>query len=226
MKTTTLFSCLLLFFAFNSYAQVDFPKGSLLLGGSIGYNNAKSGNASLYESKGYSFSVLPAIGLAIKENLFAGVSVGYIHSNTKILNSSSGATDSGTLNNYFYGLFLRKYKPLKYGFSIFLQGDLAGYSIKDVSRGNTQPTETIQKSKGVELSLTPGISYNISSRFQLESGFNKIVSVTYGEIKTIRSDSPINKTRLFSATANLNNFGSQLFFGFRFLLQKKQKSTT
>ncbi|MEO8771095.1 MAG: outer membrane beta-barrel protein [Ferruginibacter sp.] len=225
MKTKLLLAIIFIFSIFSSFAQDKLPKGSLLLGGNIGFSSSKSEIEGQRTDHITSFSISPSAGIAIRDNLFFGLSLGYSHGKERI--TTNGMVDDSTkFNTYSYGVFLRKYKPLKYNFSIFLQANLAGNNSKYNYSPNSNVFDLSSKGFGAGASLSPGISYAVNSRLQLEAALNNIVSLDYSQVKHtypgLTGGIDTNKQTNFNVSTSLNNFTSQLSFGFRFLLQKNK----
>ncbi|MEP7165190.1 MAG: outer membrane beta-barrel protein [Ferruginibacter sp.] len=223
MKTKLLLAVICMAFMFTVNAQKNIPKGSLLLGGDLSFNSTTYKNPDNTESKQRGFSIAPSVGTAIKDNLFLGLTLGYrLYKNSN--SAPSSAYDSTTERGYNAGIFVRKYKPLRNNFYIFLQGSIGGFytdrSIEDVANRTFY-----QKDLSVNLSVSPGISYAINSKFQIETGFNNLLGVGYSqtELADDRWYSGTSKRTSFNAYTTLNNFSSQLYIGFRVLLQKKDK---
>ena len=83
-----------------------------------------------------------------------------------------------------------------------------------------------QNGLGINLSLTPGVSYAFNSKLQMEAGLNDIFGIGYTNSK-YNQTGPIPNSwerNSFNAFTTLNNFTSQLYIGFRLLLQKKEKA--
>lgn len=220
MKLKILSAAILLLSAFSVNAQKDLPKGSLLLGGDLSYASYTYKDANT-NNKAHGFNISPSVGFAVKNNLFIGINAGVsFFKNGNYINSPY--TDSTRYHSYSYGVYVRKYKPLKNNFYIFLQGNLGGSNAKrDLE--NSPSRDYYQKDMGVSLSLTPGVSYAINSKLQLEAGFNNLVGISYTQTDTRDnySFSGIRKQTAFNAATSISNFNSQLYLGFRLLLQKK-----
>lgn len=216
-KITILFICL--FTCFLLSAQQSIPKGALLLGADIGFNSINS-TTGANNTKSTRLSFSPSFGIAIKPNLFYGVVINYSNFRQPISNASSSGNTNKSLGG---GVFIRKYKPLAKNFSAYLNSNLSFLSseVTFSYRNGTVIELNTTKGNGVNLALTPGISYKISSVFQLESGFRDIAGISINKSKftsTVASTTPstTNSVNLFTS---LNNFTSQLFFGFRLLLE-------
>ncbi|MBS1734627.1 MAG: outer membrane beta-barrel protein [Bacteroidetes bacterium] len=225
MKSLFTLIVLVSVFSFGADAQNAFPKGSVLPGGNAGVTISNSESAG-GRSRSAGFNIMPSIGFAVKENLFLGINAGYGYSKGRFTNNVSGYVDTLKRNSFSYGVFGRYYKPLKHNFSIFLEADLGGNNTKDVSTASGSATKYTSTSWGVNAGLTPGISYGLTKKLQLEAGFNNIVGLGYSKYKrTSNGTTPIDETQSqFNAYTNLNNYNSQLYLGFRLLLQKKTKA--
>src|ERR1043165_4021963 len=103
MKKILVFSLLFILFTSASYSQIN--KGSVLLGGNIGFSTNKTKDTSLENN---SVSILPVIGIAIKQNLIVGINFSYAHNKNNLYVTSSQVEGE----SYGAGIFLRKYIPL------------------------------------------------------------------------------------------------------------------
>ena len=82
MKRITLLSVSVLLFVLVTNAQIT--KGSIYLGGSIGASNAKGEVSTSTElGKRKSISISPSVGVAVKDNLIAGVNFYYFNNSSK-----------------------------------------------------------------------------------------------------------------------------------------------
>ncbi|OXG08688.1 outer membrane protein with beta-barrel domain [Flavobacterium araucananum] len=126
-----------LFIATVSHAQ----KGSIFLGGNVGFSSEKIG-----ESKSNNFEFAPRVGYQFANNWGAGVEGSIQNIETKGLNKSE---------RYKVGGFLRYITPLSQTFSFY--ADLgAGYQ-----------TNSINDAKGMYASLTPNLSINVNKGLAL-----------------------------------------------------------
>ena len=217
MKKFTLIFITSLFIIATANAQIG--KGSIFLGGDLGASNEKTKRNGVETMKQNSLNISPVFGKAIKENLIFGanVTIGLTGSNS----SSSGSASDQHNNIYGAGIFLRKYKSLgKSGFSLFLQGN-TGFNY---NRFKVEQSGFIDERKRytVGVSAYPGISYSVSKRLQLETGFNNLVSLNYFNEKRIvaSSTSYTEKTNGIGINTSLDNLSS-LYLGFRVLLNKR-----
>lgn len=219
MKTKLSIAFLVLFFHFNSKAQTDIGKGSVILGGDISFSSYKLTENNTDTRKNSLFNISPAAGFAVKKNLFVGANLEYSLFNNEAISNASKIRGNG----FNYGVFVRQYKPLKHNFYIFLQGGVGGRNYHEKLK-NAQPGEIYDsKQFAVNASLSPGISYAITSKLQIETGLNNIVSIGYSETKTEDNLNfvGVRKEASLNASTSLNNFSSVFYLGFRILLQKK-----
>lgn len=209
-----------LFISASFFASAQISKGSTLLGGGVNYSNVKSDNSGINEVKQSNTSIILSAGKAVKENTIVGGSLSYGTFNTKTNNNNPPSESS----SYGAGIFMRKYRTLGKNFYLFGQGDLSyGYG-KTKQSQISSGTEIKNTSKGWNIiaGVTPGISYALSRKFQLELGFNNLVSVGYGSTK-FSTTSPGNTTNSKHSSFNVStNFGttSSLTIGFRIFLAK------
>jgi hypothetical protein len=220
MKLKFLLSLFALTGVLTSQAQIN--KGSVLLGGSIGFNQIKSkGDASITStSKTTTTTISPAVGVALKENLVAGVRFNYTKYKQRN-NYDAMATNylNTDIKNYGGGIFLRRYVPVINRLYVFGEGSATYNDIKETSIQGYYTSKNERKIKGwnTGLSFTPGISYGVSKKFQIEGGFNSLFSVTYAKSKTTYNGTPMGTTESFSGGISQDN-ESMFFVGFRFVI--------
>lgn len=155
-----------------STLSAQIGKGSILLGGNLGFTSTTSGS-----DKNEGFLISPSLGMAVAENLIAGVNVRYVFSE-----SSGSASET---RNYGAGFFLRKYKHLGKGFYLFGEGELGFDRFREKQRvvNNQIPDVVISRTNAFRLGLAPGISYALTKRLQLELMFTDLLSVSYSTTK-------------------------------------------
>lgn len=217
-KFTFLFLIASLIFAVTTEAQIK--KGSVFLGGDIGgaTQTTKRNGTEVNSQNGLTIS--PVFGKAIKENLILGTDAGF--SSYKNNNNPNLSTFTGQKNNSFgAGIFIRKYKPIgKSSFSIFLQGRF-GVNYNSIEYTGLAPNFDKTKRYNIGIYAYPGVSYTISKRLQLETGFNNLLGLNYFTEK--REVSGISayteKTNGVNISTSLNNISS-LYLGFRLLISK------
>jgi len=223
MKRCLLLACTIIFLSTISQAQIT--KGSILLGGSIGLSNGKSvtGNNNSRSTNVY---INPTAGIAIKENWIVGISAGFSSYNE---DPSVNYSYNREGESYSGGLFVRRYAALGKNFYLYGNGAI-NYSQADhteSSSPNYNPYyERYYNTKGVTLSLAPGIAYAINKRFHLEASLNDLVTFGYNttDYRTITfNGSSISNTFTESKNFNFNtNFNASAPFaiGFRVVLGK------
>lgn len=203
-------------FAFAGAASAQITKGSIFLGGDVSGATQKTKSENETISKQSGINISPVFGKAIRNNLVLGVNVGFNILNNDVPPSNGEYESKG----YNAGLFLRKYKNVGTGgFYIFIQGGL-GVNYYHEKRENYYAIFDTFKRTTVGLNAYPGISYAISKKLHLESGFNNLLRLDYMHEKGERGN-PLAayRTNGLSLTSSLNNFSS-LYLGFRVLIGK------
>jgi hypothetical protein len=169
----------LFFIVLHSQAQIT--KGTILLGGDLGFSTysdkttSNGTNMGLIPSstKFTEFSIAPSIGMAIRDNLVLGLNLGLGYSN------ETNNPDSKE-NDYSIGIFLRNYKYLGSRFYFFGETRL-GFSYDDATSDDSTgyPTHEETKSCNVNLSFSPGVAYALNRKWQLEVEFPGVLSAQY-----------------------------------------------
>jgi hypothetical protein len=202
-------------------ANAQIKKGSIFLGGDISGSTQKTkriNDAASYKQSGINIS--PVFGKAIKDNLILGANAGLgLYKNDNWNGSGNNKVKSTAYNA---GIFLRKYKNIGTGgFYLFVQGGLNGSFYKQEQEEPASSwTETKRFSVGIN--AYPGISYAVTNKLHLETGFNNLLSLSYFNEKN-ESGNPVTttyKTNGFSIASSLSNATSSLYLGFRLLIGK------
>lgn len=198
--------------------DAQIKKGAVFLGGDVGFSlsntsyNQNSGFSSKAKDTYLNFS--PVFGKAVKDNLIVGADLGYTYS------KNENVYPAQKNNNYGIGVFVRQYRNLGKGFYIFGQARIGGgYNTQDATDLTTQPaTEIKTKGYNVGINIYPGISYTITKKLQLETGFNNLAALTFSHSKAINeSNTSTNVSNAFSLSSSLTNL-SGFTLGFRVLL--------
>jgi len=217
MKQKCLFFLIAVTCALTTRAQIE--KGSLLIGTGIGYSQGKvKYDQSVAATKTNTFTISPSVGVAIKENLVAGVRFAYSKQKQKITYEANNTLDVDN-KSFGAGIYFRRYVPLINRLYVFGEGTAAYTSIKQTSTQNYYNSKTEQKITGYStgLSFTPGISYGVCKKFQIEGGFNSLFSATYMKTKSTGTTYNTQKADQFSAGIGQED-ESMFYVGFKFVL--------
>ena len=228
MRKTAILTIGLACFTFVSNAQIS--KGSLYLGGSIGYSKTseeRTATSPTIPNTGElkNLVVSPAIGIAVKQNFIAGINFNYGKGTQNYFAGNNSKYDSKVVGG---GVFLRRYYPVATRF--YAYGELgAGYA--NVS--NTQESNygtgifTGYQSKGwsVGASVSPGITYNVTKALFLEMEFANLLQLSYGKATQTEKSSPtatpyVTTRKSFDFNTSLTS-SSNLNVGVRFIIPKK-----
>ncbi len=203
-------------FALAGTTSAQITKGSVFLGGDVSAYTQKTKSEGEVTNKSSGIYVMPVFGKAIRENLVFGITAGLSISDNEVLTNSVEQEAKG----YNAGVFLRKYKNIgTSGFYVFIQGGLgANYQLQE----NSGTYVGYDKTKKITIGLNayPGISYAVSRKFHLESGFNNLLMINYYHEKRETGTPVIGyKTNGFAISSSLQN-SSALYLGFRLLIGK------
>jgi Outer membrane protein beta-barrel domain len=213
---------LLLFIATTAAATAQIKKGAVLLGGQLGVYNSSSDYTSNtppntpqnQKNKGANFGI--AIGTAIKDNVVVGINGGY--SSYKNENTVGITTLTSTTDQYNFGVFYRQYKSLSRNFYFLGEAGIGYIGSKQTEKNTSVVNDVTRKNSGVQLYLSPGISYQVSKKLQLEILIPNIVNAGYSKNKIT---SQVNNSAQDNFYINTNLNGSplnNLAVGFRFIL--------
>lgn len=192
-------------------ANTQITKGSILLGGSVGYITTTNEFLNT-ESSSNSVFLSPQFGYTISDNNVIGLRLIYNSNNNQHQNYPE--TES---SGFSAGLFYRRYISLSNKFFLFGEGG-ADYGVNNYDNGSGNEFE----GKTIGLNLFPGISYSVGKRFHLEAVLNDLFRINYSTGKNIDNTgtSPVeSKTKAFSIGTNISS-QMPLTIGFRFVLGK------
>lgn len=208
MKKCLVFS---FFFVLLAHAlQAQITKGSVLLGGNVGFSTNKAKDTSLENNSVY---LSPVVGIAVKQNLIVGINFSYARSKND-LNAPTSATE---YKSYGAGIFVRKYVPLGKGFYLFGE---TGLNYQEYSDTYTNPYQKLElKAQNVSINLYPGVSYAISKTLQLEFGLPQLVTLGYSKTENLVNDATTQKTSGGNFNASASSF-TNFVLGFRIFLPK------
>ncbi|HMR81998.1 MAG TPA: hypothetical protein PKE30_02665 [Niabella sp.] len=216
MKTKLLVTAAFLFSTFLT-ANAQIEKGTWIIGGAASYNTLKDeslpqlNSPKTVSSKGGIFGL--NVGFAFKENNILGLIATYapstFHDETP-LEEGIVQTRSTKGHQKGIGAFYRGYKLL--GDKFFLFGQTSAW----YANGKYSLNENMFKMNSVDLSLSPGLAYQVLNNVHLEISIPNIFQIGYS-----KSENPgLNASNeLFYAHANLrSNPIENLGIGFKILL--------
>jgi hypothetical protein len=206
---------------FNLTVSAQIKKGSILLGGQIGFNDFKVDyNNAQPDQKNKNTIFNISVGTAIRENKVLGVSITYGHVDYDH-NYNGNAFVNSKGDQYGIDIFYRQYKKLAKDLYFF--GELgAGYSGSNQTDtdvpGNNKTKYT---SSGGGVYLSPGVAYRIYKKLQVELLVPSIAGASYTVDKvTFTANNALNSTQnRFGFNTSLNSsFLYNLNLGFKFVL--------
>lgn len=190
-------------------ANAQIKKGDMLLGGSLGFNsqNIKPDGPA---NNSTAINVSPSFGIATKDNLLVGFNLVYSH-----IKSDNAQSPTQRADAYGAGFFVRRYKLLGSGFSLFGEGNFMG--TYNHQKNYYYPGASDSKGYSLNLGFYPGVAYAISPHVQLETGFQNLAYAQYGHTKTTGGTADV-KENDFRLGAGLSSSLGGFVVGFKWLL--------
>lgn len=217
MKQTLFTISAITFFSLTAHSQVR--KGTLLVGGQLSYTDSKVDWVTSQPDQKFNRAIIGInVGTAFRENRVVGFYGQYSHIRDRN-NFYPGYLYNTDGNTYNAGIFLRQYKKLARDFYFF--GEMgAGYVGAD--RTDTEiatNNKTTYRLSGGEFYLTPGLSYRIYKKLQLELLIPRIASLEYGVTKNTTPGNNNSKETDFNFNSSLSaSLLNSVGIGFRFVL--------
>ena len=219
MKKFVAFTLILSACCIFTHAQIK--KDAVLLGGQVSvYSSKPSGNSASPKTNNNNIFLNLSVGKAIKENTVIGLYGGYGQGKNENIYSIS-ASNISTSTTTSAGIFYRKYKSLGKNFYFFgeLNAGYRGYKQEYENRVIGAITTSADTENGVELGLTPGISYRLFKKLQLEVLMPSFAGLRYATTKNSGSNITTTKGSLFQLSSNLNSgLLNNMALGFKFVL--------
>ncbi len=215
MKTLTLITAFTVLCLFSS-AQIQ--KDAVLLGGYISFgSNKTSTTPATNESKNNSAAFNVMVGKAFKQNKVFGIYGGYGKSKSEYYLTINTATETNT--SYAAGIFYRLYKNLNKNFYFFGEISTGFNGTKNVIQNHQPDTKNSSITNRVALGISPGISYQVSNKLQLEVLMPQFAGLQYGTTKNTANNGSVSKSSGFNFSTNLNtSLLNSLALGFKFIL--------
>jgi len=230
MKKTIILSMVL---AATSFMSAQTSKGSMMLGGSLGFSSGKeestitnSGVSVVdreYKFSGFNFS--PTFGYFVADKLAVGLIVDFGSGNNTFTNplatGNNQKEDKRVNRGTQFGVFARKYMMTNekfgfYGQLSFLTGSTNNEQTTTLANGNSFSNTRKGPQTNVDLGL--GIVYFPSKRIGLHAGFGGL-GWNSSRLKSTASTSSNSDVTVRSSGFNFNlisasiNFGFSYFFG-------------
>lgn len=179
--------------AICSFANAQ--KGTILVGGNIGYTSEKS-EFRFSEDKASTFTFSPKVGYQFHENWTVGGE--FSLSTSDIDNADINRKD----NRFRTGAFVRYTKPLSQTFSVFADMGAGFQTEKNKIYANNGNSYVRYKGNGAYVDVTPALFIN------MKKGFGLNFSIGGVEYQTLKFDENETKYNSFSF-----NFGKTVNIG-------------
>ena len=217
---TKLIALSFLIICLSSITYGQIKKGSILLGGEVFYYDSKiASSTNQRDQKNSSATFNISVGKAFKGNSLYGLNLSYSPSAYDYANNGS-TYENRKLKFYSIGGYYRLYKSLAKDFYFFSELGAAYIFSHQIDTDTLGIKQGTVNQTGGQLNLTPGISYKIFKRVNLEITIPNIVYVQYSVSKTETTTPSQHSTEnRFSANSNLNSSPlNYLGIGFRIIL--------
>ncbi len=162
----------------------------------------------------------PSVGWVTTDNLVVGATIltnfsssNYPNSVNYIYSSTTGA-----------GFYMRKYLPVGKSFYLFGNGQLSVVSLYNKNSTPQQPFYYKEKGYAVNVTVVPGIAYQINNCLFLEAALNNLLSLEYTRTNRQYQNSGNSNTSLISNSFGLSTgLGSvtPLQIGMRWMIVRK-----
>lgn len=210
---------LTIFLSFPFWANAQFSKGLVLLGGllsyaenkyaSTGYNNA--------EQKTSSGNFTISIGKAISENAVFGLNLSYLPVSISNYYGYTTTPLNYKNNGYGIGVFYRLYKSL--GKEFYLFGEAGAVYNGSTQSGDSSGNKVLTGSvNGASVYLMPGVAYKISKKFFLELSIPDLFYAGYSTGNTTVQTQTTKLNQFTISTSLSSNPLNAVGIGFRLIL--------
>jgi opacity protein-like surface antigen len=189
---------MLLILALATFSFANAQKGTILIGGNIGFTSEKNDNQG-EERKSNSFGFSPKVGYQFHDNWTAGVEFALSSSKSTSSLNSIGESES-KFNAFKVGAFVRYSVPLSETFSVFadLGAGFQNQKNKDYINGSLTSES---KADGLYTGITPALFINMKKGFGLNFS---IGGLGYETLSFDTSDTDVSKFYFnFGKTVNI-----------------------
>ncbi len=213
----SLVSILLLSFI----GHTQFQKGQKVLGGNGGFSTGRS-DVNLNDqnvSKSTNLSINPTFSKFTKSNQLVGFGVSYGYMYQKYISNNLQSYQKNRSNSFGASVFTQKFFPIAQKFFFTTQLKASADYIFGKDNYSTQTYTVTNKGFGVAVSVTPGLTYQLTNRWLIDGYLNNLFLAGYSYNK---SNYPFDKrvTKNFNLSSSLTNVtNGNLALGFRYLLK-------
>jgi hypothetical protein len=173
----------------SNYKSIN-PKGSVLLGGGVGFSSTKVEDAA-NETQSKSVSISPAVGIAVQQNLIVGLNLRYASTRNKF---NGTQTSNPRSTSYTAGFFVRKYLSFAKGFYFFAESGV--YYSKNKSDIVDSPLPE-NKFWSTGINFYPGLAYKLTNKIHLEAGLPSFLNLEYSKSKYTDTNTPRIPDKIF-----------------------------
>lgn len=158
--------------AMAAFSFANAQKGTILVGGNVGFTSEKQDFGGATENKVNNFEFSPKVGYQFTDNWTAGIEAGIGSSKTENtdVNEFGVITTENKNKAFSAGAFVRYTRPLSETFSVFADLGAGFQGIKQTgfaTDGTITVTNPERKASGFYVGVTPAIFINVKKGFGL-----------------------------------------------------------
>ncbi len=207
-----ILACLLLVCSIQ-VVQAQIEKGKVLLGGQFAYTSSHTKNVNIvppdYMTSSGAYHIIA--GMAVKQNGALGVDFSYLPVHFGNYFANGALTNDRKLRNYRASIFYKQYQKLAGKFYVFGQGNIGYTRLHQFDETLSGNKLDLYDETGGFIAITPGISYNLFKKFQVELRTANLLFFSFNHTS--------NKQNRFSVSTGLQDINlGDLRIGFSFIL--------
>lgn len=231
-----IFTLLSILYLIPGWSEAQFETGQQLLGGNLLFSTS-SGNSTpmfdnryIYHNSATGVGINPSIATFRSPSSLRGAGLIYNYNNSTNYSKEDPSDTRNGYKNLVHSagitIFSQRFIPLSS--NLFFTIHKSVTALYSVGKQSDIATKGTAKSKGygISVSLAPGISYKINSRFLFDAYLSNLLSAGYTHTTTT-TNYPLpkeTKTRSnsFNVSSSLSNTSlGNVGLGFRWLLRRK-----
>jgi hypothetical protein len=195
------------------HAQIK--KGDLQLGGDLQFSRLSTKAADADKpSTATTIYAAPSLSTAINDDLVVGVTLLFNHTHS---NNPGDVQIIGSDYSYGGNVFIRRYKTVAGGLSVFLEGDLEYmYQHQKNTYASGGVIQFESRINSLVAGIYPGLSYAVSPRLMLQTGFANMLTAQFSHTSSENNGVPDSKQDFFGVGTALGLHS--LTVGFRWLV--------
>lgn len=207
----------------STMANAQFNKGQKVLGGNFGFSISKNKSSDDYISRQYSLSLNPSFAKFTKSNQLCGIGVGYGYNRQKSESPNSLPNSYNTNQSVGVNVFSQRFYSMAKKLYFTLNTPASIYYMFGNNNAGSSTSVNESKTSGysINVSLAPGLSYQLNNRWLFDAYLSNLVNVGFSHNQTKTANSNLKtKGDSFGISSSLSNTNlGNIGLGFRYLLK-------